>query len=139
MYIFKLQILLSHFGFLSTIVRTQLFLSLLDLFMNATVCNLLKSSNIVASSRRFCSKSFPSINYTIRISLVLRTIEKKNNIKSSCNCEIINKFFHQTNYFIHPFNSILNHLVCLQTVYYRNIKEHKKTFIMGCMCACPLF
>ena len=44
--VFKLQILLSNFGFLSTIVRAQLFLSLLDLFMNATVCDLLKSSDI---------------------------------------------------------------------------------------------
>ena len=49
--------------------------------LHSTVCNWLKSGEIVASWSRLCSKSFASINYTIRISLFLTTIENIKNLQ----------------------------------------------------------
>ena len=75
-----------------------------------------KSAEILASWWHLCFKSGPNIHYTIRISLILRTIEniKIYNVKISCNCEIMNKLFYQKNDFIHVFFCNIGPFCCLR-------------------------
>ena len=108
--------------------------------IETTVYNWLKRGEIVASWRWLYSKSFPSINYTIKISLILITIE---NIKNLQYKNLMQWWNHKEvvlskKDFIWHLNSISNHFVCLQAVCYWNpVVGSSKTFWFNCADATP--
>ena len=62
------------------------------IFLLTTESNfLLKSDKVVSVAGDFGPKSSASIHYIMWISLILKPIDNIKNIKTSCNCEIINK------------------------------------------------
>ena len=93
--------------------------------IETTVYNWLKRGEIVASWRWLYSKSFPSINYTIKISLILITIENIKNLQYKNLMQLWNhkEVVLSKKDFIWHLNSISNHFVCLQTMLLR--REHR--------------